>query len=77
MAVDVHHDEVGTAVGGTRQDHPAHIGIRRHIALDRDLDAVPAEPSGRVGARFCAMTFDRSRRIDGQNANPLRRREER
>jgi hypothetical protein len=77
MAVDAHHDEVGTAVGGKRQEHSAHVGIRRHITLDRDLDAVPAEPSGRVGAQFCAMAFDRSRRIDGQNDNPLRRLEER
>ena len=57
MAVDAHDDEIGTLVGGARQDHRADIGIRRHIALDRDLDAVAGEPGGRIGARFGAVAL--------------------
>ena len=51
MAVDAHHDQIDAVIGGARQDHPADIGIRRHIALNRDLDTVPAQPGGRVRGR--------------------------
>ena len=58
-------------------NHPADIGVRRHVALDRDLDAVTDEPGGRVGARFDAVAFGRYRGIDGQDDDLIRRREER
>jgi hypothetical protein len=77
MAVDAHHDKVGIVIGGTRQDHPADIGIRRHILLERDLDAMAREPGGRVGTRFGTVAFGRSCGIDDKDDDLLRRLEKR
>ena len=51
MAVSAHDDEIGPRIGRVGQDGAGHVGAARDDAPEVDLEPVPRQMLGHVGAR--------------------------